>query len=187
MKELYNNRDKYFPKEKYQLLSEEVWQVFTDFNNLDKIKTNCDMNVELIETFDYDKFGEILVENYQTGDNDDPYGNLDDGYKKGYKYNQKDKETKGDFYFIKADDQIVGTTESIYNDHILGIYSFSIKSDYRKRGIGKVALIKQLEKCREKNIEVAFLQTEKDFYPAKMYNKMGFKDIANVYYYTKIV
>ena len=186
MKELYDNRDKYFNKESYQLLSEEVWQVFTDFENLDKIETNCNMNIELVETYDYDEFGKLLVSNYQTGNNDDPYGNLDDGYKESFRYNQKAKDVKCDFYFVKANGEIIGTTESVYNNDILGIYSLTIKSDYRQKGIGKEVLKKQLEMCKEKNIKIAFLQTEKDFYPAKMYNKVGFIDLAYVYYYTKI-
>ena len=41
MKELYNNRDKYFETDKYELISTEVWQIYNDFSKLDNINTNC--------------------------------------------------------------------------------------------------------------------------------------------------
>jgi len=39
--------------------------------------------------------------------------------------------------------------------------------------------------CKNKNIKVAYLQTEQDFYPAQMYRKLGFNDLCEVYYYLK--
>lgn len=32
MKELYNNRAKYFEKDKYELISTEAWQIYNNFN-----------------------------------------------------------------------------------------------------------------------------------------------------------
>lgn len=34
-------------------------------------------------------------------------------------------------------------------------------------------------------MKMAFLQTEKGFYPEEMYKKMGFKEICTDYYYQK--
>lgn len=36
--------------------------------------------------------------------------------------------------------------------------------------------------CKDKNL-IAFIQTEDGFYPAKLYRKMGFRDVAIEYYY----
>lgn len=186
MKEIYNNKEKYFDKDKFDLISNEVWQIYTDFEKLDKIETNCDLNVTLELTTDMQKYAENVMQSYQTEDEDDPYGDLDDGYRQGYmNYKEIYNDIKTEFYFVKLNEKIIGTTQSVYNDNLYGIYSLAIKKDYKNKGIGKEVLKKQLEMCKNKNIKVAYLQTEQDFYPAKMYRKLGFKDLCEVYYYLK--
>lgn len=186
MKEIYNNKEKYFDKYKFDLISNEVWQIYTDFEKLDKIETNCDLNVTLELTTDMQKYAENVMQSYQTEDEDDPYGDLDDGYRQGYmNYKEIYNDIKTEFYFVKLNGEIIGTTQSVYNDNLYGIYSLAIKKDYRNKGIGKEILKKQLEMCKNKNIKVAYLQTEQDFYPAEMYRKLGFKDLCEVYYYLK--
>ncbi len=186
MKELYENKEKYFDKDKFELISTEVWQTYTDFDKLDEIKTNCDFDVTLESTTDMEKYANIVMQSYQSGDKDDPYGDLDDGYRQGYmNYKRIHNDIKTEFYFIKLNEEIIGTTQSVYNDELYGIYSLALKKDYRNKGIGKEVLKRQLEMCRDKNIKVAFLQTEQNFYPTKMYRKLGFQDLCEVYYYIK--
>ena len=36
---------------------------------------------------------------------------------------------------------------------------------------------------RDKNLKMAFLQTEYGYYPADLYRKIGFRDVAIEYYY----
>ena len=133
-----------------------------------------------------EKYANIVMSCYQSGDEDDPYGDLDDGYRQGYmNYKEIHNDIKTEFYFIKVNDEIIGTTQSVYSSVLYGIYSLALKKNYRGKGIGKEVLKKQLEMCRNKNIKVAYLQTEQDFYPAKMYRKLGFKDLCEVYYYLK--
>lgn len=188
MKNLYQNKEKYFDKNEFELISTEVWQTFTDFDKLDEINTNCDFNVTLESTIDMKKYADTVMQSYQSGDEDDPYGDLDDGYRQGYmNYKEMHSDIKTEFYFIKVKDEIVGTTQSVYNDELYGIYSLALKKDYRSKGIGKEVLKKQLEMCKNKNIKTAFLQTEQDFYPAKMYRKLGFKDLCEVYYYLRTI
>lgn len=187
MKELYKNKEKYFDKNTFELISTEVWQTYTDFNNLDKINPQCNYNVTLELTTDMKKYADILVQCYKSGDKEDPYGNLDDGYKQSYmSYKSIYNDIKTEFYFIKADGKIIGTTQSAYNDELYGIHSLAINKNYRGNGIGKIVLKKQLELCKNKNIKIAYLQTEQDFYPAKLYRKLGFKDLCETYYYIKI-
>lgn len=186
MKELYENKEKYFGKDKFELISTEVWQTYTDFDKLDKIQTNCEFDVTLEATTDMEKYADIVMQSYQSGDEDDPYGDLDDGYRNGYiNYQDLHNGIENEFYFVKVNNEIVGTTQGVYNDELYGIYSLALKKDYRGKGIGKEVLKKQLEVCRNNNIKVAYLQTEQDFYPAKMYRKLGFKDLCEVYYYLK--
>ena len=186
MKELYKNREKYFDKTDFELISTEVWQTYTDFDKLSEIQTNCKFDVTLEATTDMEKYADIVMQCYQSGNEEDPYGDLDDGYRQGYmNYKEIYNDIKTEFYFVKVNGEVVGTTQGVYNDELYGIYSLALKGDYRGKGIGKEVLKKQLEICKNKNIKLAYLQTEQDFYPAKMYKKLGFKDLCEVYYYLK--
>lgn len=186
MKTLYQNKEKYFDEDKFELISKEVWQTYTNFDKLDDLQTNCSFNVVLEATTDMEKYADYVMQGYQSGDDDDPYGDLDDGYRQGYmNYEEIHNDIKTEFYLIKVNNEIVGTTQSVYNNELYGIYSLALKKDYRGKGIGKEVLKKQLQMCKDKNIKVAYLQTEQDFYPAKMYRKLGFNDLCEVYYYLK--
>lgn len=186
MKELYNNREMYFEPNQYQLISTEAWQIYNDFSKLDDINIKCNLNVKLELATDMKKYADYVMESYQTDDEDDPYGDLDDGYRQGYvNYKNIYNDISNEFYYIKVDDKIVGTTQSAYNNKVYGIYSLAIKKNYRNHGIGKEVLKQQLQMCKSKNIDTAYLQTEVGFYPNKMYKKFGFKDLCEVYYYKK--
>lgn len=74
---------------------------------------------------------------------------------------------------------------SVFDNEIFGIYGIAIMKEYRGKGIGTESIKQQLNICKQKNIKIAFLQTEEGFYPADLYRKIGFKDVCNVYYYVK--
>ena len=186
MKGLYDNRVDYFQTDKYELISTEAWQVYNDFSKLNDINTNCNLDVKLELATDMKEYADCVMSCYQTDDEDDPYGDLDEGYRKGYmNYKKIYNDIKCEFYYIKVDNKIVGTTQSVYNNKIYGIYSLAIKKEYRSKGIGKEVLKQQLKMCKAKNIDIAYLQTELGFYPNKMYKKFGFEDLCVVYYYLK--
>ena len=187
MEELYNSREKYFNKSEYELISTEAWQVYDDFSKLDDINTNCNLNVKLELATNMEEYADCVLECYQTGDEEDPYGDLGDGYRQGYiNYKGLYNDINNEFYYIKVNNEIVGTTQSLYNQNVYGIFSLAIKKEFRSKGIGKEVLKQQLKMCKEKNINTAFLQTELGFYPNKMYTKFGFKDLCIAYYYQKI-
>lgn len=177
---LYNNRNELFKD--FEVVSQEVWQVLDNFENIDNIETNCDLNISLELVSDYKKFAEELAKSFK-GDENDPYGELETGYTEILK-NYKNNENRfiKEFYFIKNQDSIVGVTAAVYDDKFYGIHSLAIKRDYRAKGIGKEVLKQQLKMCRDKKL-TAFLQTEEGFYPAKLYRKIGFRDVAIEYYY----
>ena len=183
--DLYYNREKFFKKDKFEKVSNEVWQIFDNFENLKNIETNCKLNIKLEKTDDMKNVGIISNDSFKSDDKEDPYGSFDEGYLNIYQgYTEKPNSIyKREFYYIKLEEKIVGVTVSVYGDGICGIYGLAIKKEYRKLGIGKEALKKQLSICKDKNINIAFLQTEDGYYPAETYRKFGFKDVCNVYYY----
>ena len=182
---IYKNRKDFFDEHLFEEVNNEVWQIFDDFDSLNNMKKYGDLNVELIKAHDMKKFAINNDECFSTGDKDDPYGSLDKGYIDIYQNYVEDNNSKyiREFYFVKANDKIVGVTVSVYGDGICGIYGLAIRKEYRKHGIGKEVLRQQLNICKNKNVDLAFLQTEEGFYPAETYRKFGFKDVCNVYYY----
>jgi ribosomal protein S18 acetylase RimI-like enzyme len=184
-KEIYNNREMFFDNS-YELVSNEVWQVYDNFQDVDKINTGCVLNVKLEKTEDMKLYSEEMLNAYQTGDENDPYGDLDSAYQEVYEnYNKASNEYIDEFYFAKVDDKIVGITSCAYDNEIYGIYGLAIKKEFRCKGIGKEIIKQQLKMCKDKKLKLAFLQTEDGYYPADMYRKLGFKDICTKYYYIK--
>lgn len=88
MEEIYRQREIFFDSN-YELVSNEVWQIFDNFEELDDIKTNCSLNVKLEKTTDMKLYSEEMIKAYQTGDADNPYGDLDSIYKEVYENYKK--------------------------------------------------------------------------------------------------
>lgn len=185
MKEIYNNREVFFD-DSYKLVSNEVWQIFNNFEELDNIKTNCSLNVKLEKTADMKLYSKEIIKAYRTGDKEDPYGDLDSVYEEVCaNYKKIQNEYIDEFYFAKINNEIVGVTSGICNNEIYGIYGLAIKKEFRGKGIGKEIIKQQLQICKSKNLKLAFLQTEEGYYPAEMYRKLGFKDLCTLHYYIK--
>ena len=184
LSDLYYKRKKVFKN--YEEINKEVWQIYEDFNNLENIESNCNMEIKLEKSTDMKKLAEITLKAFNTGDSQDPYS-LDEGYLKIYENYKGTNGTKynRDFYFIKANEKIVGVTTAVYDKRIYGIYGIAILKEFRGKGIGTECLKQQLMICKKKNRKIAFLQTEEGYYPADLYRKIGFKDICTAYYYVK--
>lgn len=137
MKEIYNHREIFFDNN-YELVSKEVWQIFDDFKKIDNIKTNCCLNVKLEKTTNMKLYSEEMIKAYQTGDEDDPYGDLDSVYKEVYEsYKKLENEYTNEFYFAKIDDEIVGITSAVYDNEIYGIYGLAVKKNLEVKALEK--------------------------------------------------
>ena len=180
---LYTNKDTVLNK-RFKIVSKEVWKIFDDFDSLENIKNNFNYKIKIEKTEDFEKFGQELYESFK-GDDSDPYNGLDIEYINTLiRFNEKKSlvSFKNEFYFIKHNNEIIGTIASAYDNIFFDIHGFAIKKDYRKKGIGKTVLKEILKICKEKN-KIAFIQTEKGYYPEKFYSNFGFKDICIDYYY----
>lgn len=182
---MYDNREAFFDSD-YELVSNQVWQIYDSFRELEKMETNCSFNVKLEQTMDMKLYSEEMTKAYQTEDKDDPYGDLDSIYKEVYaNYKKVENEYINEFYFVKVNNEIVGITQAVYDNEIYGIYSLAVKKEFRRKGIGKEIIKQQLQMCKDKDLKVAFLQTEEGYYPANIYRKLGFKDVCTEYFYIK--
>ncbi len=184
--DIYERKEQFFESNRYELLCSESWQIYTDFESVENIKTNCDLDITMEKANDMDLFGKTMYRAFCSGKGEDPYGELDSLYMEVYKrYMPINKNYAQEFYFIKYEDKIIGVTNVLSDTEILGIYGLAIFSEYRNKGIGKDVVKQLLNKCKKSNKKMAFLQTEKGFYPEKIYKKMGFKEICTDYYYQK--
>ena len=182
---IYDNRELFFDGD-YELVSNQVWQIYDSFRELDNIKMNCSFNIKLEQTTDMKLYSEEMIKAYQTGDKDDPYGDLDSAYKEVYtNYKKVENEYINEFYFVKVNNEIVGITQAVYDSEVYGIYALAVKREFRGKGIGKEIIKQQLQMCKDKDLKVAFLQTEEGYYPANIYRKIGFKDVCTEYFYIK--
>ena len=186
MNECYQSREKYFSKDQFEIVSKESWQIYTDYKMINNIKTNCPYNVELQLADNMENYASYMLDCFKSDNKDDPYGDIDEGYGKAYaNFQSRYDNIKCNAYYIKANGNIVGVSQSVSNNKYYGIYGLAIKEEYRKKGIGKKSLLQHLKKCKESGIKLAFLQTEKDYYPYEIYKSMGFKDLFTAYYYLK--
>lgn len=182
----YSKRNEIFNTIKYKEVSREVWQTFDSFYKLENIESKCELNIKLEKTTDMKLLAQINEKAFKTGDPLDPYGDIDSGYLKMFEnYKGTLNKYNRDFYFIKANEKIVGVITAVYDDRIYGIYGLAIIKEYRGKGIGTECLKQQLKICKKKNRKIAFLQTEEGYYPAELYRKIGFKDVCIAYYYVK--
>lgn len=184
---IFDKREDVFDSTIYECTSNEIWQIYNDFENVQNIVTNCNLNIILEKTTDMELFSNAMYDSYATRDENDPYGDLDLSYKEAYRNIKKsNNQIEQDFFIIKNENEVIGTVEATYDEEIFGIYCLAVKNLYRNKGIGKEVLKQLLQKCSKLNKKIAFLQTEKGFYPEKIYSKLGFKEICNKYYYKKI-
>lgn len=185
LSKLYNTRDIIFNDKKYDMINNEVWQIYDNLEISKDYNNTTNITLEVCE--DMDLIADISFEAFNTGDSEDPYGEFDKGYIELYKNYDKKNETtyNKEFYLIKENNEIVGCTVGTYDEEIYGIYGLAIIKKYRGKGIGTEAIKQQLKRAYELNKKIVFLQTEDGYYPAKLYRKIGFKDICNVYYYLK--
>ncbi len=184
--DIYEKKEQFFKSNQYELLCSESWQIYTDFENVENIKTNCDLDITIEKANDMSLFGIINDRAFCTGKDYDPYAEIDTLYMDVYKkYKPINKDYIQEFYFIKYENKVIGVTRVLYNEEIFGIYGLAIFSEYRNKGIGKNVVKQLLNMCKKLNKKVALLQTEKGFYPEKIYIKMGFKEICTDYYYQK--
>ena len=102
MKEIYENREIFF-KDNYELISNEVWQIFDEFEKAHEIKTNCPCEIVLEKAEDMKKYAEEMVKMYRTGDKEDPYGDLDPVYKEVYEnFKSQSNIYTNEFFFVKS-------------------------------------------------------------------------------------
>lgn len=182
---LYNNREKIFSDIKYKNISNEIWQIYDEFYKISESKSECSVNVKLEKSTDMKKLAEINYEAISDGDCLEAHNNIDTGYLKIYENYKGTQDTKynRDFYFIKINEEIIGTVVTVYDERIFGIYGLAILKEYRKNEIITESIRKLIKICKRKNRKIVFLQTENQMYLSNIYRKIGFKDLCNVYYY----
>lgn len=159
----------------------DTWMV------LDEIKEyKTDLNIEYsrLQKDDLNGFVDAFMINFSSDDPNEPYQGLDEGYRKTFTDNYESHDGfKSVYYCGKLNNKIICTTMGIYKDNSIILYAGSVDKNLRGKGIFKEFLNYIVKDLKGMNIDNICLQTEKGYYPEKLYKKIGFKEILEGTFY----
>lgn len=167
----------YLEKKNFQIQFSDAWMLYSG-NKLPLCKTEEDVLIKTVETFDDMKiFADVFIKVYGSDIEGDPYGGLPESYPNTvlYSFNYKSPAKNMVNYLAYVDKDPIGIGTIILTNNVGGIYNMGTIPDFRKGGIGTLLAAKAIKDAFERRIETIFLQTEKDSYVEKFYNKLGFE------------
>ena len=146
--------------------------------------TNLNVEYSRLAKDDLEEFIETFMNNFANDDPNEPYQGLAEGYRKTFSDNYKSHDGFKSIYYVgKLNNKIICTTMGIYKDDSIILYAGSVNKELRGKGIFKEFLnyiVKDLQIIGITNI---CLQTEKGYYPERLYFKMGFKEVLQGTFY----
>jgi GNAT superfamily N-acetyltransferase len=154
----------------FKLAYKDAWQVYTGKHEISlpgnlefrEIKTRKEMRV-FVDTFN----------KAFSGAPGDPYGALPKEYGETVDLTFGKKRWKN--YIVYSNGTPVATGSIAISKDCAGIYSIGTHPDFRKKGFGTAIVNFCTKEALAKGCEFIFLQTVKDSYNEKLYNKMGFE------------
>ncbi len=159
----------------------DTWMV------LDKIvefKTNLNIEYNRLKKEELSDFCDTFMINFSSDDPNEPYQGLDEGYRITFtdNYNSHDGY-KSIYYCGKIDGKIICTAMGIYKNKSIILYAGSVNKELRGKGIFKEFLNYIVNDLKKEEITNICLQTEKGYYPEKLYSKIGFNEVLQGTFY----
>ena len=159
----------------------DTWMIL---DNIMDYKTNLNIKYDHVSEAELKDFVDAFMINFSSDDPSEPYQKLDEGYKVTFTDNFKSHDGFNSIYYSgKINNEIVCTTMGIYKDKSIILYAGSVKKELRGKGIFKEFLNYIVKDLKSMKIDNICLQTEKGYYPEKLYSKMGFKEILQGTFY----
>ena len=169
-----------------KISDDSVWLMIENFKNFPKYKSDIPIVISKITKQEEKDYPYIVNNGFTKNSEQDPYDGLSESVIQAIK---NSCYINGQFitehYVAKYNNKIVGTMTIMYEKNIAYIYNVTTNIDYRKNGICKKLMSHILERLMELGINKAVLQTEKGFYPEKIYKSLGFKEILRAVKYTE--
>lgn len=159
----------------------DTWMV------LDKlVEFNINSNIEYshLSKDELDEWVNAFMNNFSSDDPNEPYQGLDEGYRITFSDNYESHDGFNSIYYkAKLNNKIVATCMGIYKDNSIILYAGSVDKKLRGKGIFKEFLNYIIKDLKDNKIDNICLQTEKGYYPEKLYSKIGFKEIIQGTFY----
>ncbi len=175
---LINNYKKVLP-DYMKVESHEVWMALDDFSNIEDIN-DSKLNIKIDSNPSLEVFADIFMKSYSSISEEDPYGEMPEYYRKTIiKSKNNLTDYKRVFYVAYYNKIPIATALTIEKDKIALIGFVGTIPEYRKKGICKQLMKRVLIDLKNKDIKIAYLQTEEGYIPEKLYNNIGFKKICN--------
>lgn len=159
--------------EKFEEIYTDLWMVLKDTSSFNKID-NTNFKIEI--TNNKELFANTLVNGFRSDDPEDPYGVMPDYYRIAiYNSFESSSDYKKLNYIVKDGNVPIALATAIIKDDTAGIYNVATIRKYRNKGVCKALMNKVFSELYDKDVKTIFLQTEKDSYVEKFYNKLGFE------------
>jgi N-acetylglutamate synthase-like GNAT family acetyltransferase len=159
--------------------SKEVWMAFNKFENLPIFKDNGNIEITIDDNADLKYFADVFMESYSYSSDEDPYGEMPEYYRSvvaNYKNNNDEYVKK--FYIAKHNEKGIACALSIIKEDMALIAFVGTIKEYRNKGICKTLMNRILNDLKDKDVKIAYLQTEEGFIPEKIYSSIGFEKVC---------
>jgi N-acetylglutamate synthase-like GNAT family acetyltransferase len=162
--------------------SKEAWMIFDKFENLPEFRNNDNIEITIDDNADLKYFADVFMESYSYSSEEDPYGEMSEYYRSvvaNYKNDNKDYIKK--FYIAKHEEKGIACALSITKEDMALIAFVGTIKEYRNKGICKTLMNRILNDLKDKEVKIAYLQTEEGFIPEKIYSNIGFKKVCTAF------
>lgn len=177
-----------FESKGLRISDNSVWLILENLKDYPEFKNNIDINISKINKQEGKYYPYIVEKGFIRSNEEDPYDGLSKSVVEAIKrscYKNNNIFTT-EHYVAKYNSNIVGTITIMYEKEIAYIYNVTVDANHRRQGICKQLMSHIIKRLKKLEINQVVLQTEKGFYPEKIYKNMGFKEIFRGVKYTEI-
>lgn len=161
-----------------EISDNSVWLIKDDLKNTIACENDIHINISKVNKEEEQEYPYIVESGFTKNSKEDPYDGLAKSVVEAIKRScYINDRFNTEHYVARYNKEIVGTITIMYEKEIAYIYNVTTNINYRRMGICKQLMSHIFKRLVELGIDKVVLQTEKGFYPEKIYKGMGFKEI----------
>lgn len=171
--------EKDLEKLNFKLLYTDVWMSLNNLKDFPKYKSNVNFIIEKADENSKVKFTTAVINGFSTGDPEDPYPSLPEGYRISIErsFDKNESEYKIRHYYGIKDTEIISTATVMYKNDKAVMYNVTTNKNYQRKGVFKQMMSYIVNDLISLNINELCVQTEFGFYTQQVYKNIGFKEI----------
>lgn len=169
-----------------EISDDSVWLMIKNLKNVPRYKSDILVNVSKITSNEIEYYPDKVKKGFLKSNENDPYDGLSKSVVDAIKRSCYIKSPfTTEHYVARHNNNIIGTITIMYEKEIAYIYNVTTDINYRNKGVCKELMSYVLSRLNELGIDQAVLQTEKGFYPERIYKNLGFKELFRAIKYTE--